>query len=182
MKTIRVLIIDDSALIRGVLTEILSDDPEIEVVGAAPDPFIAREKIKTLKPDVLTLDVEMPKMDGLTFLKKLMAARPIPVVMVSSLTEQGAGTTIQALESGAVDFVTKPWVDIQHGLAELAEQITSKVKIAAKATVKVGANPDKCRRPGKLAYMVDHRADVLRYRDAGFAIAKRPVWHQKMIK
>ena len=144
MKTIRVLIIDDSALIRGVMTEILSDDPEIEVVGAATDPFIAREKIKTLKPDVLTLDVEMPKMDGLTFLKKLMAACPMPVVMVSSLTEQGAATTMQALESGAVDFVTKPSVDIQHGLAELAEQITSKVKIAAKATVKKRTTPVDC--------------------------------------
>ena len=115
MKTIRVLVIDDSALIRRMMSEILSDDHEIEVVGVAPDPFIARDKIKTLRPDVLTLDVEMPKMDGLTFLKKLMAVRPMPVVMVSSLTEQGAATTMQALESGAVDFVTKPSVDIQHG-------------------------------------------------------------------
>ena len=135
-KKIRVLIVDDSALIRGVMTEILNEDPQIEVVGAAPDPYVARDKLKTLKPDVLTLDVEMPKMDGLTFLQKLMAARPMPVVMVSSLTEQGAATTMQALESGAVDFVTKPSVDIQHGLAELAEQITSKVKIAAQSTVK----------------------------------------------
>jgi two-component system chemotaxis response regulator CheB len=144
MKTIRVLVIDDSALIRGMMTEILSDDPEIEVVGVAPDPFIAWDKIKTLRPDVLTLDVEMPKMDGLTFLKKLMAVRPMPVVMVSSLTEQGAATTMQALESGAVDCVTKPSGDIQHGLAELAEQITSKVKIAAKATVKKRTPPVDC--------------------------------------
>ena len=93
---IRVLIVDDSALIRSLMTNILSEDPEIEVVGVAPDPYIARDKIKALKPDVLTLDVEMPKMDGLTFLKKLMAARPMPVVMVSSLTEQGAATTMQA--------------------------------------------------------------------------------------
>jgi len=144
MKTIRVLVIDDSALIRGMMTEILSDDPEIEVVGVAPDPFIAWDKIKTLRPDVLTLDVEMPKMDGLTFLKKLMAVRPMPVVMVSSLTEQGAATTMQALESGAVDCVTKPSGDIQHGLAELAEQITSKVKIAANATVKKRTPPVDC--------------------------------------
>ena len=141
-QKIRVLIVDDSALIRGVMTEILNEDPQIEVVGSAPDPYAARDKLKTLKPDVLTLDVEMPKMDGLTFLQKLMAARPMPVVMVSSLTEQGAATTMQALESGAVDFVTKPSVDIQHGLAELAEQITSKVKIAAQSTVKKRAQPD----------------------------------------
>ena len=143
-KKIRVLIVDDSALIRGVMTEILSEDPEIEVVGTAPDPYVARDKIKTLQPDVLTLDVEMPKMDGLTFLKKLMAARPMPVVMVSSLTEQGAATTMQALESGAVDFVTKPTLDIQHGLADLAHQITSKVKAAAQATVKKRTPPTDC--------------------------------------
>ncbi len=133
---IRVLIVDDSALIRGVMTEILSEDPAIEVVGAAPDPYVARDKIKTLAPDVLTLDVEMPKMDGLTFLQKLMAARPMPVVMVSSLTDKGAATTMQALETGAVDFVTKPTVDIQHGLEDLARQITSKVKAAARVMVK----------------------------------------------
>ena len=112
--------------------------------GTAPDPYIARDKIKTLNPDVLTLDVEMPKMDGLTFLKKLMAARPMPVVMVSSLTEQGAATTMQALELGAVDFVTKPSVDIQHGLEDLARQITSKVKIAAQASVKKRTPPADC--------------------------------------
>lgn len=144
MSLIRVLIVDDSALVRGIMTEILSEDPEIEVVGTAPDPFIARDKIKTLQPDVLTLDVEMPKMDGLTFLQKLMAARPMPVVMVSSLTEQNAATTMQALESGAVDFVTKPSVDIRHGLEELAQQITSKVKIAAQATVKRRTPPADC--------------------------------------
>ena len=143
-EQIRVLVIDDSALIRGVMTEILSDDPDITVVGAAPDPYAARDKIKTLNPDVLTLDVEMPKMDGLTFLQKLMAARPMPVVMVSSLTEGGAATTMQALESGAVDFVTKPTVDIQHGLEDLAHQITSKVKAAAQATVKKRTPPADC--------------------------------------
>ncbi len=144
MSPIRVLIVDDSALIRGIMTEILSDDPAIEVVGTAPDPYIARDKIKSLQPNVLTLDVEMPKMDGLTFLQKLMAARPMPVVMVSSLTEQGAETTMQALESGAVDFVTKPSVDIRQGLEDLAHQITSKVKIAAQATVKKRTPPADC--------------------------------------
>lgn len=143
-KKIRVLVVDDSALIRGVMTEILSQDPEIEVVGAAPDPYVAREKIKTLEPDVLTLDVEMPKMDGLTFLQKLMAARPMPVVMVSSLTEKGAATTLQALESGAVDFVTKPTVDIQHGMSDLAHQITTKVKVAAHSKVKKRTPPADC--------------------------------------
>ena len=143
-KPIRVLVVDDSALIRGVMTEILNEDPEIEVVGAAPDPYAARDKIKSLNPDVLTLDVEMPKMDGLTFLQKVMAARPMPVVMVSSLTEQGAATTMQALESGAVDFVTKPTVDIQHGLEDLAQQIRGKVKIAAQAVVKKRTPPADC--------------------------------------
>ncbi len=144
MSPIRVLVVDDSALVRGIMTEILSEDPEIEVVGTAPDPFIARDKIKTLQPDVLTLDVEMPKMDGLTFLQKLMAARPIPVVMVSSLTEQNAATTMQALEFGAVDFVTKPSVDVRHGLEELAQHITSKVKIASQAMVKKRTPPVDC--------------------------------------
>ncbi|MDT3779485.1 chemotaxis response regulator protein-glutamate methylesterase [Nitrospira sp. MA-1] len=143
-KKIRVLIVDDSALIRNVMTEILSQDPEIEVVGTAPDPYVARDKMKILHPDVLTLDVEMPKMDGLTFLQKIMAARPMPVVMVSSLTEQGAATTLQALEAGAVDFVTKPTVDIQHGLSDLAHQIISKVKIAAQASVKSRTPPADC--------------------------------------
>ena len=136
--------VDDSALIRGLLTDILSSDPAIEVVGVAPDPYAARDKIKTLNPDVLTLDVEMPKMDGLTFLQKLMAGHPMPVVMISSLTEQGAATTLQALEAGAVDFVTKPSVDIQNGIEDLAQQITSKVKIAAQATVRKRTPPIDC--------------------------------------
>ncbi|GJL57181.1 MAG: chemotaxis response regulator protein-glutamate methylesterase 1 [Nitrospirales bacterium] len=143
-KKIRVLIVDDSALIRNIMTEILSQDSQIEVVGAAPDPYVARDRMKVLYPDVLTLDVEMPKMDGLTFLQKIMAARPMPVVMVSSLTEQGAATTLQALEAGAVDFITKPTVDIQHGLSDLAHQIISKVKIAAQASVKKRTPPTDC--------------------------------------
>ncbi len=133
----RVLIIDDSALVRQVLTEILGSDRGIEVVGAAPDPYVAREKIKALNPDVLTLDVEMPRMDGLTFLRNLMRLRPMPVVMVSSLTEKGAEVTLDALELGAVDFVSKPKLDVAHGLREYAEEITAKVKAAARVPVQV---------------------------------------------
>lgn len=135
MSKIKVLIIDDSALIRQILTEILSSDPGIEVVGAAADPLIARDKIKQLNPDVLTLDVEMPKMDGITFLSNLMRLRPMPVVMISSLTEQGADITFQALELGAIDFVSKPKIDVRHGMEEYAEIIVEKVKTASKAKV-----------------------------------------------
>ena len=132
----RVLIVDDSALVRQLLTEILNGDPAIEVVGQAPDPYIARDKIKALSPDVLTLDVEMPKMDGITFLSNLMRLRPMPVVMVSSLTEGGADVTLQALELGAVDFVTKPKIDLAHTLEGYADEIRAKVKMAAAARVR----------------------------------------------
>ena len=135
MSKIKVLIIDDSALIRQILTEILSGDPGIEVVGTAADPIIARDKIKQLNPDVLTLDVEMPKMDGITFLSNLMRLRPMPVVMISSLTEQGADITFQALELGAIDFISKPKIDVRHGMEEYAAEILEKVKIASKAKV-----------------------------------------------
>jgi len=136
MPKIRVLIIDDSALMRQVLTTLLSKDREIEVIGSAPDPFIAREKIKALNPDVLTLDVEMPKMDGLTFLEKLMRGHPMPVVMVSSLTEAGCQTTLRALELGAVDFITKPKIDLREGMEEVAQDLIFKVKAAAQAKVR----------------------------------------------
>lgn len=136
MNKIRVLIVDDSALMRQVLTEILSHDPEIEVVGAAADPFVAREKILRLKPDVLTLDVEMPRMDGLSFLEKLMRAHPMPVLMVSSLTEKDCDTTVRALELGAIDYVTKPRLDVRSGTLDHAEEIVSKVKMAARAQVR----------------------------------------------
>lgn len=132
-KKITVLIIDDSALVREVLTEILNADPMLEVVGTASDPLIARNKIKQLNPDVLTLDVEMPRMDGLTFLSNLMRLRPMPVVMVSSLTEKGADITFQALEIGAVDFVSKPKIDVAYGLKDYAEELCAKVKSAAGA-------------------------------------------------
>jgi two-component system chemotaxis response regulator CheB len=121
---------------RQVLKELLSQDPEIEVVGAAADPYAAREKILLLKPDVLTLDVEMPRMDGLSFLEKLMRAHPMPVVMVSSLTEKDCDTTVRALELGAVDYVTKPHLDVRSGTLDQADEIVSKVKMAARARVR----------------------------------------------
>lgn len=133
---IRVLVVDDSALMRKLLTEFLQRDPQLEVIGSAPDPFVARDKIKQLAPDVLTLDVEMPRMDGLTFLENLMRLRPMPVVMVSSLTERGAETTLQALELGAVDFVTKPKLDLEAGIRQYADELTAKIKAAAKARVR----------------------------------------------
>ncbi len=136
MGKIKLLIIDDSALIRQMLTQIFNASNEIEVVGTAADPIIARNKIKQLNPDVLTLDVEMPRMDGLTFLRNLMRLRPMPVVMISTLTEKGAEVTLSALELGAVDFVAKPKADVSNSLNEYAEEIISKVKVAAKAQVK----------------------------------------------
>lgn len=136
MGKVRVLTIDDSALMRQVLAELLSKDPDIEVIGSAPDPYVAREKIKALNPDVLTLDVEMPKMDGLTFLEKLMRGRPTPVIMVSSLTEAGCETTLRALELGAVDFITKPKIDLRQGMDEVAADLIAKVKGAASATLR----------------------------------------------
>jgi len=137
MNRIKVLVVDDSALMRKLLTEFLERDPQLEVVGAAPDPIVARDKIKQLSPDVITLDVEMPRMDGLTFLENLMRLRPMPVVMVSSLTERGAETTLQALELGAVDFVTKPKIDLEAGIRQYADELTAKIKAAARARVRV---------------------------------------------
>lgn len=133
---IKVLIVDDSALIRSVMTEIISGQSDMEVVGVAPDPLVARDLIKLTNPDVLTLDVEMPKMDGLDFLEKLMRLRPMPVVMVSSLTERGSEITMRALELGAVDFVTKPKLSIQSGMREYTEMIADKIRAAAKARIK----------------------------------------------
>ena len=116
-RRLKVLIVDDSALVRRILTELLSADPEVEVVGAASDAYMARDKIKALNPDVITLDVEMPKMDGVTFLRNLMRLRPMPVVMVSSLTDAGAEVTLDALSVGAVDFVSKPKIDLAATLS-----------------------------------------------------------------
>lgn len=136
MSKTRVLIVDDSALVRKVISRIIEDDPELEVAGTAADPYIARDKIKQLNPDVITLDVEMPRMDGITFLRNLMRLRPIPVIMISSLTEKGAEVTLQALELGAIDFISKPKLDVNEGLKEYAEEIVEKIKIASKAKVR----------------------------------------------
>ncbi len=135
MKT-KVLIVDDSALIRAVMSEIVNSQPDMEVVGVAPDPLVARELIKKTNPDVLTLDVEMPKMDGLDFLEKLMRLRPMPVLMVSSLTERGSEITMRALELGAVDFVTKPKMSIQTGMREYTDLIADKIRATARARIK----------------------------------------------
>ena len=137
MSKIKVVVVDDSALIRGVMKEIVSSQSDMEVVGVAPDPIIARDMIRQLNPDVITLDVEMPKMDGLDFLERLMTLRPTPVVMVSSLTEKGSEITMRALELGAVDFVTKPKISIRSGMQEYAEMIAEKIRIAAKAKVRI---------------------------------------------
>ncbi|MCE5182374.1 MAG: chemotaxis response regulator protein-glutamate methylesterase [Betaproteobacteria bacterium] len=133
---IKVLIVDDSALIRSVLKEIIESHKDLKVVGAAPDPLVAREMIKALNPDVITLDVEMPRMDGIGFLEKLMRLRPMPVVMISSLTEKGSDITLRALELGAVDFIAKPKLDISRGLKEYSQEIADKIRAAARANLK----------------------------------------------
>ncbi len=137
MKKIRILIIDDSLLIRKVLTSILNTAPDFEVVGTAEDPLIARDMIKQLNPDVLTLDIDMPHMDGITFLRNLMRLRPIPVVMISTLTEYGAESTLEALALGAIDFIPKPKIDAEHTLAAYTEEIIAKVRLAANTNVQI---------------------------------------------
>jgi len=131
----RVIVVDDSALVRSLLTEIINREPDLCCIGAASDPLVAREMIRNLDPDVITLDVEMPRMDGLDFLARLMRLRPMPVVMVSTLTERGADVTLKALELGAVDFVAKPKIGIANGLQRLGDEITDKIRIAARARV-----------------------------------------------
>jgi len=135
MKRIRVLIVDDSALVRNILSQGLAMDPAIEVVGTASDPYQARDRIVELQPDVLTLDVEMPRMDGVAFLQRLMPQYPIPVVMVSSLTQKGKQITMEALDSGAVDFVAKPTSNVAQGLQAMLMELRAKVKIASTANV-----------------------------------------------
>lgn len=135
MAKIRVLIVDDSAVVRTILSDALGKDPEIEVVGAAQDSYVAREKIVQLRPDVITLDVEMPRMDGITFLRKLMAAKPMPVVMVSALTQSGAATTLAAMDAGAVEIVAKPQIDQRVGVREIETEVVDKVKAAAGANM-----------------------------------------------
>ncbi len=132
---IRVVVVDDSALVRGLLSEIIERQPDMTCVGAAADPLLAREMIRSLNPDVITLDIEMPRMDGLDFLQRLMRLRPMPVVMVSTLTERGADVTLKALELGAVDFVGKPKIGVADGLRQLGADITEKIRTAARARV-----------------------------------------------
>ncbi|MGL1934276.1 MAG: chemotaxis response regulator protein-glutamate methylesterase [Fibrobacterales bacterium] len=138
---VKVLIVDDSSVVRQTLTEVLSSDPNIEVVGSAADPYYAAEKMKTIVPDVITLDIEMPRMDGLTFLSKLMSQHPIPVVICSSLAEENCESTFRALEYGAVDIITKPKVGTKLFLQESSIQICDSVKAAAGVAVK--ARPKK---------------------------------------
>ncbi|HEY3489971.1 MAG TPA: chemotaxis response regulator protein-glutamate methylesterase [Candidatus Deferrimicrobiaceae bacterium] len=131
MAKIKVLVVDDSAIVRKVFSEELGRHPDIEVVGTAPDPFVARDKILQLEPDVITLDVEMPRMDGITFLKKLMKYKPMPVIIVSSLTQAGSAMALEALESGAIDVIAKP--GSSYSVGELSEQLADKIRGAAMA-------------------------------------------------
>jgi two-component system chemotaxis response regulator CheB len=157
MKKIRVLVVDDSALVRSLLTEIINRQADMECVGAANDPLIAREMIRSLDPDVITLDVEMPRMDGIDFLGRLMRLRPMPVVMISTMTAQGAEVTMRALELGAVDFVAKPRIGLANGLKDLAAEIVDKVRVASVAQFRrppalalgeqIGAAPTPVARP-----------------------------------
>ena len=135
MSKIKILIVDDSALMQNLLIQILAGASDIEVVGVATDPYVAREKIKQLNPDVLTLDVEMPRMDGLTFLSNLMRLRPMPVIMLSSLTQDGADITLQALSHGAVDFIPKPELSMGYELEDYARELISKIRLAASCHV-----------------------------------------------
>jgi two-component system chemotaxis response regulator CheB len=134
--TIKVLVIDDSALIRSLLSEIIHQTPGMEIVGAAPDAYVAKDMVMQLKPDVITLDIEMPKVDGLTFLDKLMKARPTPVVMISTLTQKGADATLKSLELGAIDFIAKPKLDVVKGIGEYQKEIVDKIKAAAQSKPK----------------------------------------------
>lgn len=134
--SIKVLVIDDSALIRKLLAEIIKQAPDLELVGAAPDAYVAKEMVMKLKPDVITLDIEMPKVDGLTFLDRLMKAFPTPVIMISTLTEKGADATLRSLELGAVDFIAKPKLDVVKGIGEYQAEILSKIRMASKTRPK----------------------------------------------
>ena len=150
--------VDDSALVRGLLAEIINRQKDMECVGAANDPLIAREMIRELNPDVLTLDIEMPKMDGIDFLARLMRLRPMPVVMISTLTERGAEVTMRALELGAVDFVAKPRLGVADGIGELSDQIVEKIRIAAAVHVRRTTQSGQ----GVTAPIPNSRAEVTR--------------------
>jgi two-component system chemotaxis response regulator CheB len=171
MKKIRVVVVDDSALVRSLLTEIINQQPDMTCVGAANDPLVAREMIRELNPDVITLDVEMPRMDGLDFLSRLMRLRPMPVVMVSTLTEKGAEITMRALEMGAVDFVAKPRIGVSAGLKELSSEIVDKIRTAAVAHVKrhTVAPPEAVKAPGQTTATAAAPAAANPPRPASFA-------------
>ncbi|MFZ8201306.1 protein-glutamate methylesterase/protein-glutamine glutaminase [Alteromonas portus] len=149
--TIKVLVVDDSALIRQILSEIIKREPDMTLVGAAPDAFVAKKLVLEKSPDVITLDIEMPKVDGLRFLEVLMNARPTPVVMISTLTEKGADATLRSLELGAIDFVAKPKIGVAQGMAEYHELIVDKIRTAARSRVKK-ASPAKAASVNKISY------------------------------
>lgn len=173
-KKITVLIIDDSALVRQVLTTIINTSKNLEVIGVARDPIDAREKIKQLNPDVLTLDIEMPKMDGVTFLKNLMRLRPMPVVMISTLTEAGADITLEALEVGAVDFIAKPKIDVQGALQEYTSEIIEKIEIAGKAKVreyKIPVGASKATKKLDAGAVLEKKEGKIRFKTTGKIVA-----------
>jgi len=151
MKKIRVMLVDDSATVRQVLTKLLHEHPDIEVIGAATDPIFAMEKMKNAWPDVIVLDVEMPRMDGITFLKKIMAERPTPVVICSTLTEAGAKTTMEALAAGAVDIVTKPKMGLKQFLLDSSAELVAAIRAAAIANVRRGAPAPRQEVPAKMS-------------------------------
>jgi len=152
-RKIRVLIVDDSAIVRKILTDALASEPDLEVVGTAPDPYVARDKILALNPDVLTLDIEMPRMDGLTFLRKLMLTRPLPTIMISSLCQSSCRAAVQALEYGAVEVLAKP--DGPYSVGELRNTLASKIRAAAGARLKRSNRADEPPRP-RLANNLTH--------------------------
>ncbi|SPU83707.1 chemotaxis-specific methylesterase [Burkholderia cenocepacia] len=166
VQKIKVLCVDDSALIRSLMTEIINSQPDMTVVATAPDPLVARELIKQHNPDVLTLDVEMPRMDGLDFLEKLMRLRPMPVVMVSSLTERGSEITLRALELGAVDFVTKPRVGIRDGMLDYAEKLADKIRAASRARAPGAAAAGRRAHGGQRRGRADDQQPARQYREA----------------
>lgn len=159
MKKIRVVVVDDSALVRSLLAEIINRQHDMECVGTANDPLIAREMIRELNPDVITLDVEMPRMDGIDFLGRLMRLRPMPVVMISTLTERGAEVTMRALELGAVDFVAKPRIGLTEGIKELSDQIVEKIRVAAAAHIRRLPTPSASAAPASPGALAPVRSE-----------------------
>jgi len=158
-RKIRVLVVDDSAIVRTVLTQRLNECDGIEVVGSAPDPYIARDKIIDLNPDVLTLDVEMPRMDGITFLRKLMQYHPMPVIVLSSLTPQGSGTALDALAAGAIEVICKPGGSYTVG--DMCASLAEKIKLSAKARVSGGIRPTSTVVPSRQLSMAETTNKIL---------------------